>query len=146
MKFIVQKDIIYNMNDENVENINVVEENTISNEININYRRPKFAHRVLANLIDLILFALAFIGLFSLSRYLVSLTPHHSRTFATVNQMRLDSGLYREDNGQMIDIVSYMNTSNVLTNEGKVVLSEFSIKKFFTFEKDYLSLDRYSSF
>ena len=55
MKFIVQKDIIYNMNDENVENINVVEENTISNEININYRRPKFAHRVLANLIDLIL-------------------------------------------------------------------------------------------
>ena len=58
--------------------------------------------------------------------------------------MRLDSGLYREDNGQMIDIVSYMNTSNVLTNEGKVVLSEFSIKKFFTFEKDYLSLDRYN--
>lgn len=144
MKFIVQKDIIYNMSEENVENINVIEENTISNEIDIHYRRPKFAHRVLANLIDLILFALAFIGLFTLSRYLVSLTPHHSKTFATVNQMRLDSGLYREENGQMVDIVSYMNTSNVLTNEGKVVLSEFSIKKFFTFEEKYLSSERYT--
>jgi len=145
MKFIAQKDIIYNMDDKSVESINVIEENTVSGDIDIHYRRPKFAHRVLANLIDLILFAIAFIGLFSLSRYVVSLTPHHSQTFATVNQMRIDSGLYREENGQMMDIVSYMNTSNVLTNEGKVVLSEYSIKKFLAFEKDYLSDERYKS-
>ena len=133
------------MIDENVENINVVEENTIGGQIDIQYRRPKFAHRVLANLIDLILFAISFIGLFTLSRYLVSLTPHHSQTFATVTEMRLNSGLYREENGQTIDIVSYMNKSDVLTNEGKVLLSEFSIKKFFTFEVDYLSTDRYKT-
>lgn len=132
------------MVEENEERINEIEENTIGSQIDIQYRRPKFVHRVLANLIDLILFIIAFIGLFSLSRYLVSLTPHHSQTFSTVNQMRLDSGLYRmQDNGQMIDIVSYMNTSDILTNEGKVSLSEFSIKKFFAFEANYVNEDRY---
>ena len=125
--------------------VNEVEQNTFSNDINIKYNRPKFVHRVLANLIDFIIFAVVFVALFILARYAVGQTPDHQRVFNNVNRMRLESGMYyKKDNGEIVDVVSYMNSSSTLTNEGKVKISEQSIDKFFTFEKEYVTEKRYN--
>lgn len=138
MKSIALKGTIYNM-------VNEVEQNTLSGDINVKYNRPKFVHRVLANLLDFIIFAIVFVALFILTRYVVGQTPEHSRVFSNVNKMRLESGMYyKKDNGEIVDIVSYMNSSSTLTNEGKVKLSEQSINKFFVFEKANVSDTRYN--
>ena len=130
--------MLYNM-------VNEVEKNTLSGDIDIKYTRPKFAHRVLANLIDFIIFAIVFVALFILMRYAVGQTPEHMRVFNAVNKMRLDSGMYyKKDSGEIVDVVSYMNSNNALTNEGKVKISEQSIDKFFTFEKEYVTEERYN--
>lgn len=138
MTSIVQKDIIYNM-------VNEVEQNTLSNDIEVKYTRPRFFHRVLANLVDFIIFAVCFVGLFVLTRYVVAQTPHFSATFNQITSMRLESGMYyKNKNGDVVDIVSYMDSSTVMTNEAKVKFSENRIEEFLTFEKKHLSEGQYN--
>ena len=135
--YIAQKDITCNM-------ANEVEQNTIGN-IEVKYTRPKFVHRVLANLIDFIIFAVVFVGVFVLTRYIVSQTPHFSATFNSVNKMRIESGMYyKKDNGEIVDVVSYMNSNSTMTNEAKVKFSENRINEFFTFEQTNLSETKYN--
>lgn len=136
---IAQKDIIYNM-------VNEVEQNTIGNKIEVKYTRPRFFHRVLANLVDLIIFAICFVGLFVLTRYAVYQTPNFSKTFNQVTNMRIESGMYyKNSNGDLVDVVSYLNSNKVMTNEAKVKFAENRLEEFFTFEKAHLSEERYNS-
>ena len=137
MKFIALKDIICNM-------VNEVEQNTISGQIDIKYRRPKFAHRVLANLIDLIIFAIVFVGSFVLTRYIVAQTPHFSQTMASVDSMRIESGMYyKRKDGTIVDVVSYLKSNSSMTNDAKVKFCENRIDEFFTFEQQHLSEKKY---
>ena len=136
---IAQKDIIYNM-------VNEVEQNTLGTaEIEVKYTRPKFVHRVLANFVDLIIFAIVFVGLFVLTRYIVSTTPKFSQTMQSVDKMRLESGMYyKRKDGTIVDVVSYMNSNTTMTNEAKVKFSENRIDEFFTFEQQHLSEKKYN--
>lgn len=125
--------------------VNEVEQNTFGT-IEVKYNRPKFVHRLLANLIDLIIFALVFVGLFILTRYAIGETPHFKAVFNSVNSMRLESGMYyKKDSGEIVDIVTYANTNDVLTNEAKVKLFENHINAFLTFEAAHVSEERYKT-
>ena len=125
--------------------VNEVEQNTFGN-IEVKYNRPKFVHRLLANLIDLIIFAIVFVGLFILTRYAIGETPRYKEVFNSVNSMRLESGMYyKKESGEIVDIVTYANTNDILTNEAKVKLYENHIDAFLTFEAKYVSEERFAT-
>lgn len=123
---------------------NEIQKNTFGTT-EIKYSRPKFVHRVLANLIDFIIFALLGMGIFILTRAIVNKTPGYQNTFNSFNQMRLDSGLYVEgDNKNEInDLITYMNSHTQYTPGSKVYNCEKNLEKFLTFEKENVSAENY---
>lgn len=124
--------------------VNEVEQNTYGN-IEVKYTRPKTIHRFLANFIDIFFFAVVFIGMFILSRYAIGETPHHKAIFNSVNKMRIESGMYyKKDNGEIVDVITYINTNDIMTNEAKVKFCENRISDFFTFESTHVNADKYS--
>lgn len=90
----------------NLEKVEVVEHT-------IEYKKPKFWHRVVANLIDIFIFImtgfLAFVG----CRSIVEATPTYQKIDQEFTQIRLDSGLYMKNpsSGEIIDIVSYLENN-----------------------------------
>jgi hypothetical protein len=130
--------------------VSIREYNEIQNQTfgtkEIKYSRPKFIHRVLANLVDFIIFALLFVGLFLLSRYIISNTPDYKYSFNKLTQMRLDSGLYVEgDNkNEIVDLVSYLNSHTQYTPGSIVYNCEKGVTKFFAFEQGLLAEDKYN--
>ena len=123
---------------------NEVQENTIG-PIEIKYTRPKFAHRVLANMIDFIIFALLFVGGFLITRNIVMNSTDYSNTFNQLNEMKINSGLYVNDSDRIIDIVSYMESRSEYNHDTKIKESEKAIDKFFTYEVDYLDAEKYQN-
>ncbi len=123
---------------------NEIQKNTFG-KTEIKYTRPKFVHRVLANLIDFIAFILLFAGLFLLSRVVVNNTPHYKQAMNDFVQMRLDSGLYVEgDNkNEIVDLITYMNNHTNYTPGSKVYNCEKAIGKFFPFEQSHVEAANY---
>ena len=77
-----------------------------NNKQEIVYYRPKFHRRVMANLVDIIIFAFLFVSLFSLSRYIATNTNDYKAKNEAYNQMKLDSGIFDYDtDGTVKDIV-----------------------------------------
>ena len=123
---------------------NEIQKNTFGTT-EIKYSRPKFVHRVLANLIDIIIFALLAVSIFLIARAVVNKTPGYQNAFSSFTKMRLDSGLYVEgDNKNEInDLISYMNNHTQYTPGSKVYNCEKNLDKFFLFEKDNVSTENY---
>ena len=65
------------MLEEDVRNEIFTTKEVSSKEVEIRYFRPKFHRRVLANFIDIFLFALMFFGLFSLSKVIAMNVPEY---------------------------------------------------------------------
>ena len=127
---------------------NEVLDNTVSseneeNQIVIRYTRPKFIHRVFANLLDFILFGLLFVGCFLAARGIVSNTDHYKSTLNSIDKMRLDSALYVKDGKRVLDLVSYMKSNSEYNDNAIVILSEKSINQFFTFEEPLVSQKKF---
>ena len=149
MKFIARKDIIFDMPYEtemSQSEYNEIQKQTFGIK-EIKYSRPKFAHRVLANMIDFIIFAILFVASFLIVRNIVSNTTGYRNTFNSFIQMRLDSGLYVEgDNkGEIVDLITYMNNHTNYTPGSYVYNCEKNADKFFLFEKDHVTEERYKS-
>ena len=128
-------------------NVNEVADNTFSNEpnedaITICYSRPKFSRRVLANLLDFIVFVLLFFACFLAARGVVNTTPGYKSAFNSVVNMRLESGLYVKEKGNLVDIVSYMKNDSSYTDNAIVIKSENVTQQFFTFEEPLVSENR----
>ncbi len=123
---------------------NEIQKNTFG-KTEIKYSRPKFVHRVLANLIDFIIFAFLLVGIFLLTRLAVTKSPGYQKTFNSFTQMRLDSGLYVEgDNkNEIVDLISYMNNHTNYTPGSKVYNCEKAVGIFFTFEQSHVSDENY---
>lgn len=115
--------------------VNEIEKNTIGT-IEVKYYRPKFAHRVLANLVDIIIFILVFLGLFIGTRSIVVKTDKVSSTIKKLDTYKLESGMYYERDGSLIDAVAYFEGAN-LTPDGKIKAPAQSISRFFTFIEEY---------
>ena len=123
---------------------NEIQEQTYGKK-EIKYTRPKFIHRVLANLLDFIVFAVLFIALFIAARKIVGATPGYKNAFNSMTKARLDSGLYVEGDvkGEITDLVSYLNSHSQYTPGSKVYNYEKNLNKFFTFQYNYNSLSAY---
>ena len=102
-------------------------------EINIEYHRPIFHRRVLANLIDAMLFALIFVLLFLGLKSVVESSKPYLRARDHVQTVQRDSGLYGEKNGRYYDVVSlYKEDTKLTASQHKQKLTE-AIDSFITY-------------
>jgi len=84
-------------------------------ETKVSYSRPKFWHRCLANLVDFFIFAITTLLLFMATRAIVQSTDSYKALLTKLDQIQLNSGLYRravsEDSPtKNIDIIYYIDT------------------------------------
>ncbi len=112
----------------------ILEEGAISSDkhkTEVIYYRPKFHRRVLANFVDILIFAFIFAGLFSLSRYIMVNSREYNANFNAFNQIRVDSGVYiKEDNGQIYDIITYLNSDSKNSTDYKMKKARQAIESF----------------
>lgn len=83
-------------------------ENIEKNEIiEIEYNRPKFWHRIIANFVDIFIFVLFFITFFFTARFIVQSTPSYKAMENRMYEMQLESGLYVKSSvdGRITDII-----------------------------------------
>lgn len=77
---------------------------------NVEYSRPKFWHRCMANFVDFFIFLVTFLGLFIAARAIVQATPYYNSKRAQYFDLQVSSGLYIThpgDENATIDIVYY---------------------------------------
>ena len=125
------------MNEENVNEI--VSDGSIatsSQKINILYYRPKFTHRVLANLVDILIFIFVFFSCFLGVKEIIKNNPTYKAKAAELAQMRLDSGLYDyDDNYVLKDIISVLNYDKGQSAKSRATRSRKAIDTFITYAK-----------
>ncbi len=85
-------------------------EATSAPKYEIHYLKPMFHRRVFANLVDIIIFGFAFVGLFLGLRAIVTHHPSYVAKEEEFVGMMLDSGLYKTLDGRQVDVVSYYAT------------------------------------
>ncbi len=92
------------------------------------YARPSIFRRVMANLIDIILFLIIGFGILLGARSIVNNTASHRAQLDIVNKTRLDSSLYVEYNGNIVSVLTYLENSGISTDTRKMVLSRAYIE------------------
>ncbi len=108
------------------------------------YYRPKFHRRVLANFIDILIFAILFVSFFALDRFIVDNTATYKNNFNQYDSIRLDSGIYaRDGNNQISDIITILNSNSAYNNQYKKQKSKEAIDQFLTYANTVCSVDDY---
>ena len=148
MIFIALGDILFKMEKEQETANYILEEDSFqapTDKEEIIYYRPKFHRRVLANLLDAILLIFLTAGLFLLNRFIVSQTPTYKRNMETLEEIKLDSGLFREESGnRLTDVISYLNSDTNYNTEAKKNEASASIDKFLAYAKEKCSEEDYA--
>lgn len=98
--------------------------------VEIVYTRAKFTRRLFANLVDLLIFALLGICCFLAVRAIYCTTPDYIEKEAALTQMKLDSALYVDDEGQILDVAGYLSASSEFTAADKVSKAKQAIEDF----------------
>lgn len=94
---------------DNTYNVHNEEENNSLN-ININYVRPIFHRRVLANMIDFFIFAFLWLISFTIAGNIAKSTNSYKEKQNYINTIHLNSDLYKIDNtGKIYSVISYYN-------------------------------------
>ena len=129
---------MFNMDQEKEQQLDqILEQGSIvsqNQKVEVVYYRPKFHRRVLANFIDILIFIFIFVGLFSLSRYIMLNSSGYQERFNAFNKIRVDSGIYiKEDTGQIYDIVTYLNSDSKNNSEYKMKKARQAIENFITY-------------
>lgn len=94
---------------DNTYNVHDEKENNSLN-ININYVRPIFHRRVLANMIDFFIFAFLWLISFTIAGNIAKSTNSYKEKQNYINTIHLNSDLYKIDNtGKIYSVVSYYN-------------------------------------
>jgi hypothetical protein len=89
-------------------------------KIVIDYERPKLHRRVLAVIIDLIIFMFIFLTAFISVRAIMGTTTRYSDAMDNVETVRLDSGVYFEDDsGILYDVVTLYDDDEDLSDSQK---------------------------
>ena len=130
------------------ENVNeIVSDGSIaktSPKIDISYYRPKLIHRVLANVIDILIFAFVFVSSFLGVRELIKINPTYQTKSQELIQIRVDSGLYEYDDDNILrDIVSVLNYDKGQTAKSRCTLSKKAIDTFITYAQGVATNERY---
>ena len=92
-----------------------VREHEINEVLHVEYTRPKFWHRCMANFVDFFIMLITFLLLFIGARAIVQNTPSYKSSISRLGQIQVQSGLYIEsDSGQTatknMDIIYYCDT------------------------------------
>lgn len=130
--------------------------------LTINYSRPKFWHRLMANFTDIFIMLALFLGIFVGVRAIVQNTAYYKGVFARIDEMQLESGLYVKNpgndvSGKNYDIIYYLdNYKEVYGKEfdgtngnggepiGKNGLAVRAINQFLVFSSKNSSAERFS--
>lgn len=92
-------------------------------EINIQYRRPLFYKRVLANVVDALICALLGLIIFLLTMSIVKSTSAYKAAEKRIETVQKESGLYVLQNDRYYDIVSfYKNDKTISASKHKDLL------------------------
>ena len=135
-----------------------VREHKNNEVLRVEYTKPKFWHRCMANFVDFFIMLLTFLGLFIGTRAIVQATPSYKSLINQMSDMQIASGIYRESESgntatKNIDIIYYTDTYvNVYGREfevkeepeGKNGICVKSIDTFIKFCKKNSSEERYN--
>lgn len=112
----------------------------------IEYYRPKFTRKLAASFMDAFIFSLLSLLFVVISKALGDVTPTYKQNSSELDTIKLDSGLFLEDNDGLVrDIVTIYNLDT--ETNSSVVEKEVvnSINNFFTYVDNNLSLELYES-
>lgn len=101
--------------------------------VTIEYTHPKFWHRVMANLLDILIFALSTVLMFICVRAIVINTNGYKKQANYIDETRLNSGLYVKDDKRIITLVSYLDENKNFAPSVKNLKSQEAIKTFINY-------------
>ena len=111
---------------------------------NVAYYRPKFIYRVLANLIDVLIFILVFFSIFLGVREIIKINPEYKAKSEQLTQIKLDSGAYEYDDDNILrDIVSVLNNDKGQSAKSRAVRSRKAIEKFISYSETVSEREKY---
>lgn len=115
----------------------ILEQGAISDkEMRVVYYKPPLHRRVLANLIDIFVFVVLFASLFMASRAIVQSTGTYQQNMTTLDEIRLNSGLYiKKNTGEIVDIITYLNSDTAFNSEYKKTESKSAVEKFINYSE-----------
>ena len=112
----------------------------------IEYYRPKFTRKLAASFMDAFIFSLLSLLFVVISKAIGDVTPTYKQNSSELDTIKLDSGLFLEDNDGLVrDVVTIYNLdteTNSSVVEKEVVSS---IDNFFTYVDNNLSHELYES-
>jgi len=121
-----------------MEETEISQQETVNeNAMRIEYEFPKLTHRVLANLLDFIIFVFLFLMLFAGVRGIVQSTEDYKRIETEMNNMMLSSGLYVKVDGQYKSILTFIDNQTSWNGTKKMQTSIDTIDTF----SEYLRLE-----
>ena len=112
----------------------------------IEYYRPKFTRKLAASFMDAFIFSLLSLLFVVISKAIGDVTPTYKQNSSELDTIKLDSGLFLEDNDGLVrDIVTIYNLDT--ETNSSVVEKEVvnSINNFFTYVDNNLSNELYES-
>ena len=112
----------------------------------IEYYRPKFTRKLAASFMDAFIFSLLSLLFVVISKALGDVTPTYKQNSSELDTIKLDSGLFLEDNDGLVrDVVTIYNLDT--ETNSSVVEKEVvnSINNFFTYVDNNLSHELYES-
>ena len=112
----------------------------------IEYYRPKFTRKLAASFMDAFIFSLLSLLFVVISKALGDVTPIYKQNSSELDTIKLDSGLFLEDNDGLVrDVVTIYNLDT--ETNSSVVEKEVvnSINNFFTYVDNNLSHELYES-
>lgn len=118
---------------------------TDNKNINVLYYRPKFTHRIFANLLDILIFIMVFLACFLGVREIIRNTPTYKAKSQELTQMRLGSGLYAYDDDNVLrDIISVINYAKGQSAKSHMTRARAAIDEFITYTKEVSTEANYS--
>ncbi len=112
----------------------------------IEYYRPKFTRKLAASFMDAFIFSLLSLLFVVISKAIGDVTPTYKQNSSELDTIKLDSGLFLEDNDGLVrDVVTIYNLDT--ETNSSVVEKEVvnSINDFFTYVDNNLSQELYES-
>lgn len=112
--------------------------------IEIKYTRAKFHRRLFANLVDILIFALLFVGCFIGFRSLVVNSSTYKTNEAQLVQIKRDSGIFINDpSGALRDVITVYNNDEALSMGQKKSKTINAINSFHNYVKEVCSNEIY---
>lgn len=124
----------------------------MEDSIKIEYKRPRFHRRVLANFVDAVIFIIIAFFLFLGAKSVVEQTSSYKDASNYIREAHLESKLYVESDGSVYDVVTFYGSNNdINASEYKKLLSK-SMTDFIAYmgtvsaESQQLVIDDYDSY